>query len=51
LSLKPGTEEVAGNLLLCYEALIGKNILPAKELPLLQAWLADLKEIGPPQST
>jgi hypothetical protein len=46
LRLKPGKKAVAENLLRCYEALIQQNIFPDKEMPLVEAWLADLKEIG-----
>jgi hypothetical protein len=46
LRLKPGKDAVAENLLRCYEALIRENIFPDKELPLVEAWLADLKKIA-----
>lgn len=39
LPLKTGTEEVAGNLRRCYEALIAEQIFPEKELALVDAWI------------
>ena len=38
LKLKKGEAAVSGNLLSCYEALVAKEIFPAKELDLLNAW-------------
>lgn len=43
LRLKPGKKAVAENLLRCYEALIRETIFPAQELPLVEAWVADLR--------
>jgi hypothetical protein len=45
LRLKAGTRAVGENLLRCYEALIKQDIFPDKELPLINAWLADLKDL------
>ena len=42
LSLGSDSSAVAENVLLCYEALIRAEIVPAKELPLLQSWLKEL---------
>ena len=42
LSLDSQPSGTAANVLKCYEALVGAEIVPAKELPLLQAWLAEL---------
>ncbi len=42
LSLAPDPKETGKNVLLCYEALVRADIVPAKELPLLQLWLAEL---------
>ena len=39
-----GAEAAGGNLLRCYETLVRHGILPRKELPLVKAWLGDLKE-------
>jgi hypothetical protein len=43
-SLEPGTEMVGTNLLRCYGTLVQQGILPRKELPLVKAWLGDLKK-------
>ena len=40
--LAPGEASVGANLRVCYEALIESNIIPADEMPLVDAWLADL---------
>jgi hypothetical protein len=45
LRLQSGRQSAAGNLLRCYEALVERNIFPKEELPLLKAWLSDLKTI------
>ena len=42
LSLKPGESEISNNLVRCYEALAEGELLPRKELDLLDAWLDDL---------
>jgi hypothetical protein len=42
LDLPPGGERVADNLHRCYEALVGANLIEAREMPLLGAWLNDL---------
>jgi hypothetical protein len=46
LPLKPGEKAVGDNLLQCYQALVRTNIFPEGELPLVEAWLADLKKIA-----
>jgi hypothetical protein len=46
LRLERGRSATAGNLLRCYEALVGRGIFPEVELPLVRAWLGDLKEIA-----
>ena len=43
LNLRPGTDAVGDNLRSCYESLIQEGISPDKELPLVEAWLDDLK--------
>ena len=45
LRLTPGPKAVPENLLCCYAALVQHNIFPKKELPLVKAWLRDLKDI------
>jgi len=42
LSLESGAGAAGRNLLRCYEQLVADGFFPAKELPLVQAWLADL---------
>jgi len=44
LSLKPGAGEVANNMQQCWTALVEGGFLPGKELPLVEAWRADLRE-------
>ena len=39
-------EAAGANLLRCYEKLVQHGILPRKELPLVKAWLGDLKEVN-----
>ena len=41
-SLLPGADEVAGNLRRCYEVLTSAGIIPAAEMPLIEAWLSDI---------
>ena len=43
LSLKPGVEHIGANLLACYEALVSAKIMESREMPLVEAWLADLE--------
>jgi hypothetical protein len=43
LTIRPGLEDIADNLRLCYQRLCDAKFIPAKELPLLEAWLADLE--------
>ena len=45
LPLKPGLDKIADNLRLCYEKLIGMSLIGAEELPLLDAWLEDIKQL------
>ena len=42
LTLKAGVSELPENLRLCYRALIDLGVVGAAEMPLLDAWLADL---------
>lgn len=43
LELEPGAAAVGRNLERCYRLLIEKEVFPAAELPLVQAWLEDLQ--------
>ena len=45
LPLETGAEAVASNLRRCYAALVAAQIVPALELELLEAWLADLRRL------
>ena len=40
--LESGADAVGNNLLKCYQALVSNDIFPEKELPLVEAWLADV---------
>lgn len=44
LTLKSGAQNVSANLRVCYEELVGAGILEERELPLVDAWLADLRQ-------
>lgn len=43
-SLQPGVDEVGGNLHRCYAALIKTGFIPEIEMPLVEAWLADISK-------
>ena len=43
LELEPGTENIANNMVCCYEALIEWNYFPPKELHLVKCWLKDVE--------
>lgn len=43
LSLMPGVEHLGDNLRICYSKMVEMNIVGRDELPLLEAWLADLE--------
>ncbi len=45
LHLETGVEAAGANLVRCYETLIRQGIFPRQELPLVKAWLADLKRV------
>jgi len=45
LKLESGSDKASRNLLRCYEALVQINLLPAKELELVNAWIADIESI------
>ena len=40
--LRPGPADVGANLRSCYAAMVAAGLIPADELPLVDAWLADL---------
>jgi STELLO glycosyltransferases len=42
LTLEAGAEHLASNMRLSYEALVDRGLLESTELPLLDAWLADV---------
>jgi hypothetical protein len=46
LSLSSSRADIGDNLRLCYRALVGADVMNRSELPLLDAWLNDLEEIG-----
>jgi hypothetical protein len=46
LHLENGESAVGANLRRCYEALAAAGLIPQAELPLVAAWIADLKAIG-----
>ncbi len=43
LDLKKGAEHLGANLLACYESLINLSLIDKKEIPLVEAWISDLK--------
>jgi hypothetical protein len=43
LSLRSGREEIAANMIRCYEKLVEKKFVSARELPLIKAWVADVE--------
>ena len=45
LQLRSGVESIGENLLSCYEKLVSMGWIEKQELPLLQAWLSDMKRI------
>jgi hypothetical protein len=47
LELASGAAAVADNLRRCYEALIGAGVLPARERPLVDAWIDDVRGLRP----
>lgn len=44
LALSPGQAQVGHNLHRCYEALVAAGLVPAKEMGLIECWLADLAQ-------
>ena len=45
LPLQSGVEKIGDNLKVCYEKLAGMSLIGKEELPLLDAWCEDLKQI------
>ena len=45
LELKPGINHIPDNMKICYEMLVAKGWVGKDELPLLGAWLEDLRQI------
>ncbi|HEX8281404.1 MAG TPA: STELLO glycosyltransferase family protein [Chthoniobacterales bacterium] len=48
IEIRPGIDHIGDNLRACYEALVRAGWVGAEELPLLDAWLADLAELASP---
>jgi hypothetical protein len=46
LKLAAGPENIAGNLIRCYEELVSLAVVDAKELPLVKAWVQDIAELS-----
>lgn len=46
LGLRPGVTYLGDNLRLCYEALVRAKFIDGAEMPLLEAWLEDLRDAG-----
>jgi hypothetical protein len=46
LKLAAGVENIGANLLLCYEEMVRLELIPQRELPLVQAWLEDLESLS-----
>jgi hypothetical protein len=46
LDIKTGKQSMGVNLLVCYKALVEMGVIGEKEIPLLEAWIADLKFLG-----
>lgn len=45
LELQPGTANIPSNMKSCYERLIHLNVIESSEMPLLEAWLADVESL------
>ena len=48
LSLRSGAEHVGDNLRRCYESLVNLSVVGVEELPLVAAWLEDLRTTSTP---
>jgi hypothetical protein len=40
-----GGDDVAGNLVRCYEALVAGGVLPAGEMPIVRAWCNEVSRL------
>lgn len=45
LTLQPGEINIGANLHRCYEALVDIDVVPGKEMALVEAWLADIESV------
>jgi len=45
-SLEPGSDQVADNCHRCYDAMVKAGFIPDREMPLLEAWLRDLRRLA-----
>jgi hypothetical protein len=45
ITLKPGAENVLHNLYACYEALVENNILPSKEMSIVEEWCKEISQL------
>ena len=48
LELKTGSENIFGNMIKCYQAIIDNKILPEMEMRSLMSWIKDVNEIWRP---
>lgn len=46
LSLQSGVDKLGENLRACYEELVSMELVGRQELALIDAWIADLKELS-----
>jgi hypothetical protein len=46
IPLQAGVNHIPANLRLCYEALVNLGVIGALEIPLVDAWIADLASAG-----
>ena len=46
LPLQKGLDKLNDNLRICYEELVRMELVAEQELDLVEAWIADLKEIS-----
>ena len=47
VSLQRGVDKISSNLRVCYEALVDLKVVGDAELPLLDAWIEDLRNLIP----
>ncbi len=45
LKLHGGVQSINDHLRVCYEELVARGFIDARELPLLAAWIADLEKV------